>query len=89
MDGTADLVSAELIGVVLTREERLLAVIEQTYPAYRVVRMVGGYLATRHRPPTAEERALGIIGSIGRPDALSLSSALSAQLGIMSQRGQA
>lgn len=62
-----------------TREERQLAVLEQTYPAWQIVQDPdGGWCATRRIP------TVGALGSICRPDAESLASALALQVHLRS-----
>jgi hypothetical protein len=75
-----------LIGRIITREDRQLAVLAQTYPAWRIVRASGGWWANRLRPLTAAQRTAGLVPSIARADAVALSSALSAQDGIAQRR---
>lgn len=71
--------SDELTGVV--REQRQLAALEQTHPAWRI-RVTGGevrWWATRRRPPTPEQIAAGMVSALGRETPEALAHALAVQ----------
>ncbi|MCW2876166.1 MAG: hypothetical protein JWQ95_266 [Sphaerisporangium sp.] len=69
----------------VARRDRQLAVLTQTYPAWRISRMTntqgrfGGWWATRYAPLTEDQRAAGLVPSIARWDALTLSMELAVQ----------
>ncbi|MFC7382515.1 DUF397 domain-containing protein [Sphaerisporangium rhizosphaerae] len=73
--------------------ERQIAVLEQTYPAWRIRRVFrtdgtpGGWYATRLSPPTHAQRCAGLLPGLARPDAMSLVTALAVQDEIAHQNG--
>ncbi|MBP2704353.1 hypothetical protein JOL79_11070 [Microbispora sp. RL4-1S] len=76
-DGTA----GALTGVVITRQTRQLAALEQTYPAWQI-RETGGQVrwwATRRRPPTLAEIAAGVVTTLARSTPEQLADAMAAQ----------
>ncbi|MEV7966307.1 hypothetical protein AB0O34_10030 [Sphaerisporangium sp. NPDC088356] len=82
MTGTAERTAPETR---LARRAHQLAVLTQTYPAWRISRVTnsrgrfGGWWATRHRPLTDEQRAAGLVPSIARGDAVALGMELAVQ----------
>ncbi|MCG5220247.1 hypothetical protein [Streptosporangium sp. KLBMP 9127] len=65
------------------REQKILAVLEQTYPGWRIHQFGRWWWATKTTPPTGIERSLGVIHQIARPDLVQLGQALSKQHGIL------
>jgi hypothetical protein len=69
----------------VARRERQLAVLTQTYPAWRIARVrntqgrFGGWWATRQTPLTDAQRASGLVPSIARGDAVALAMELAVQ----------
>jgi hypothetical protein len=65
--------------------EQQLAVLNQTYPAWRITRVrrsdgtPGGWWATRHKALTDDQRAAGLVPSIARGDAVALVMELAVQ----------
>ncbi|GAA5077315.1 anti-sigma regulatory factor (Ser/Thr protein kinase) [Thermocatellispora tengchongensis] len=68
------------------RQEMQLHAIRQTFPAWRICVLGAWWWATRYKPPTEEEKALGVQAMIGRQSAPELVAALTHQLGITSRR---
>lgn len=87
--------SSNLSGGALTLAEQQLAALASTYPAWRIRRVTredgtfGGWWATRHVALTDAERAAGLVPSIARADAVSLSMELAVQDEIAHQTGYA
>ncbi len=73
--------------------EQQLAVLGQTYPAWRITRVrrpdgtPGGWWATRYTPLTQAQRAAGLVPSIARGDAIALVMELAVQDEIAHQNG--
>ncbi|MEV7967448.1 hypothetical protein AB0O34_15905 [Sphaerisporangium sp. NPDC088356] len=73
--------------------EQQLAVLSQTYPAWRITRVrrpdgtPGGWWATRYAPLTPAQRATGLVASIARGDAIALVMELAVQDEIAHQNG--
>ncbi|WP_327047309.1 hypothetical protein OG320_05290 [Microbispora sp. NBC_01189] len=73
--------SEELTGTVITREQRQLAALEQTHPAWRI-RVTGGVVrwwATRRRSPTLAQLAAGMVTTVARETPEGLAQALAVQ----------
>ncbi|GIH66316.1 hypothetical protein Msi02_71330 [Microbispora siamensis] len=65
----------------------MLQLLRQMYPAWRIVPVRNGCMATRVRPLSDEERAAGLGASFFRGDAHELAQVLHAQMDIAHQRG--
>jgi len=71
----------ELTGIVISRQERQLAALEQTHPGWRI-RVTDGevrWWATRRCPPTPAQLAAGMVTTVGRETAEALAQALAMQ----------
>ncbi|WP_433500236.1 hypothetical protein ACQP1K_07995 [Sphaerimonospora sp. CA-214678] len=70
-----------LTGVVVTREQRQLAALEQTYPAWRITLQVSQirWWATRYRPPTLAQIVAGMVARVARLTGKGLAAALAVQ----------
>lgn len=82
----------ELVGTIVTREQRQLAALEQTYPAWRITfrDSAVGWWATRFAPLTPGQAAAGLVPSVARSTAEGLAAALSVQdeiAGLIKGRG--
>lgn len=68
-------------------EVERLAQFAQMYPAWRITRVERGWFATRVDSLTEEQKASGLIASLGRPTAEQLRDALGDQL-LLEEQGR-
>ncbi|WP_067181547.1 hypothetical protein [Microtetraspora niveoalba] len=76
-----------LTGVTLTREERLLAVLQATYPGWEIIYQPGKdgelpWLARRRTPPSEAQRRAGIRELVYRTTGEALGSAVAGMVEI-------
>ncbi|MFI0416954.1 hypothetical protein [Spongiactinospora sp. 9N601] len=74
----------------LTPDQRAyLTAIEATYPGWHIVVQDGWWWATKHTPPTREQKAAGVLPQFARPGPHEMVAALNVQLGILARMGAA
>ncbi|PZG41397.1 hypothetical protein C1I98_21425 [Spongiactinospora gelatinilytica] len=71
------------------RDRAHLGAIEATFPGWRVVVDRGWWWATKHVPPTPEQRAAGVLHQFARQGPYEMVAALTVQLGILARMGAA
>ncbi|PZG20301.1 hypothetical protein C1I98_37565 [Spongiactinospora gelatinilytica] len=70
-------------------ERAHLAAIESTYPGWHVYVRNGWWWASKHVPPTREQKAAGVLPEFARQGPYELVAALAVQLGILARMGAA
>ncbi|MFI0418966.1 hypothetical protein [Spongiactinospora sp. 9N601] len=70
-------------------ERTHLAAIENTYPGWHIHVQNGWWWASKHTPPTREQKAAGVLPEFARPGPYELVAALTVQLGILARMGAA
>ncbi|PZG36827.1 hypothetical protein C1I98_26195 [Spongiactinospora gelatinilytica] len=71
------------------QQQAQLAAIATTYPGWHIVVHHGWWWATKHSPPTAEQKAAGVLPQFARPGPHEMVAALNVQLGILARMGAA